>query len=589
VAEAEQTRVIPPLPDEEDEGWTAKLPEWWWHPMARRRVLVAAAAIGALVLLYGLDLLISHGEVPRGVAVGGVHLAGLDKAAAERTLRGALEPRLKEPVPVRAGDVETTVDAADAGLAIDWSRTIDRASDQPLNPWTRLRSLFADREVGTVSTADAAKLNAAVEALRPRTDHGSAEGTIKFDGLTPTAVDPRPGQKLDAAGAARALQDGWALGRTVELPVAQTPVRSTRQSVRAALDGIAKPAVSGPVRVAGDGADALLGPETIAAALSFEVEPGGALTPRYDLAKITTVLAPQLARTEKPGKDATIVIEGDRPVVKPAVDGRGVDWPKTLAGLPDVLRRTDDRTLAASYGDQPAKFTTEQANALGVKEVIGEFTTGGFAQDSGVNIRQIAAEVNGALLKPGEEFSLNGYTGPRGVPEGYVEAGVIESGKPARAVGGGCSQFATTLYNAAYFAGMTDVKHKEHSFYISRYPEGREATVFEGLIDLVFRNDAPTGALIETSWTPTSVTVRIWGTKNYDVESVTGGRSNFTQPDTVTIPAGEKCQASSGSQGFTVTNTKIVRDARTGKELSRATRTVVYNPAPKVVCNGPSG
>jgi vancomycin resistance protein YoaR len=364
-------------------------------------------------------------------------------------------------------------------------------------------------------------------------------------------------------------------------------VRSTPDTVRAALENIAKPAVSGPVRVTGEGGEATLTPEVIAGALTFEVGPDGALVPKYEYEKIIEVLRPQLAKTERPGKDATVVLEGGRPVVKPSVDGHGIDWNKSLATLPDVLRKTDDRSLAAVYGHQPAKFTTEQANALGIREVIGEFTTRGFATDSGVNIRTIAAEVNGALLKPGETFSLNNYTGPRGPAQGYVEAGIIEKGRPSRAIGGGCSQFATTLFNASYFAGMTDVAHKEHSYYISRYPEGREATVFEGLIDLVFRNDAPTGALIETIWTPTTITVKIWGTKNYEVESITGGRSNFTEPTTVTIPYGEPCTAGNGSQGFTVTNTRVVRNARTHAELKRTSRTVVYNPVPKIICAPP--
>ena len=36
---------------------------------------------------------------------------------------------------------------------------------------------------------------------------------------------------------------------------------------------------------------------------------------------------------------------------------------------------------------------------------------------------------------------------------------------------------ATTTLNAMFFAGLKDVEHKPHSFYIDRYPVGREATV----------------------------------------------------------------------------------------------------------------
>ena len=550
----------------------------------RRGLLVAGIVFGGLLLLYCGDLALASGEVPRGSTVAGVDVGGLDRGTAEQRLRQALEPHLRQPVPVSAGDVQATVDPAAAGLELDWAATLDRAGAQPLNPWTRLQSLFTSREVGTVTRTDRPKLTAAVEVLSTRTDHDPVEGIIRFEGVTPVPVDPRPGQRLDRPRAVEALLVDWATGRTIALPVQHTPVRSTPDDVQAALEDIAKPAVSGPVRITGEGADATLTPDVIAAALTFEVGQDGALGPKYDLDRVTEAVRPQLAKTEKPGKDATVVLEGGGPVVRPSTDGRGVDWAKSLEPLPDVLRRTSDRSLPAVYQHQPAKFTTEQATGLGIRDVIGEFSTGGFAADSGVNIRTIAAEVDGALIKPGETFSLNTHTGPRGTGQGYVEAGIIDKGRPGRAVGGGCSQFATTLYNASYFAGMADVAHKEHSYYISRYPEAREATVFEGQIDLSFRNDAPTGALIQTIWTPTSITVKIWGTKNYEVESLTGARSTFTEPGVLTIPFGEKCSPGNGAQGFTVSNTRVVRDARTHAELRRNTRTVIYNPIPKIIC-----
>jgi vancomycin resistance protein YoaR len=234
--------------------------------------------------------------------------------------------------------------------------------------------------------------------------------------------------------------------------------------------------------------------------------------------------------------------------------------------------------------------TTEQAKGLGIKEVIGEFTTRGFAADSGVNIRVVAGEVNGAIVKPGETFSLNGHTGPRTEAQGYVGAGVIKDGAPGRAVGGGISQFATTLYNASYFAGMKDAGHQEHSYYISRYPAAREATVFQNpdgssVIDLKFTNDAETGVAIQTVWTPSSITVRLWGTKRYIIESVTGPRTNPTAPFEKEGPK-ENCKASNGAGGFTITDTRVVKNL-SGSVVRRDTRTVRYNPQPKIICPAP--
>jgi vancomycin resistance protein YoaR len=326
----------------------------------------------------------------------------------------------------------------------------------------------------------------------------------------------------------------------------------------------------------------------IATALRFESADDGTLAMKVENGKVIEAAAPQLRSTEKQGKDAQIVFSGGHPTVEKSVDGKGVDWKQTLQPLPELLKRTGQRELTARYTNAPAKLTTEQANLSGFNEVIGEFTTGGFAADSGVNIRTIAEKVNGAIIKPGETFSLNGFTGPRGAAQGYVEGGVIENGAPARDIGGGISQFATTLYNAAYFGGMKDAGHREHSYYISRYPAAREATVFQNpdgssVIDLKFTDDSPSGVAIQAIWTPSSITVRLWGTKRYTVESVPGERTGLVDPNLKPGPA-ENCHASNGAPGFTITDTRILRDAVAGREVRRETRTVRYDPQPTITC-----
>ena len=93
------------------------------------------------------------------------------------------------------------------------------------------------------------------------------------------------------------------------------------------------------------------------------------------------------------------------------------------------------------------------------------------------NIHRIADLLQNTVILPGERFSLNEKVGPRTKAGGFVKAPVIYEGEFTEDIGGGVSQFATTFFNAAFFGGYELVTHKAHTYYISRYPQGREATV----------------------------------------------------------------------------------------------------------------
>jgi hypothetical protein len=466
------TPVAPPLPppnvSEQDDADTAE-------PRPRRRkLLVVGAVVGVLVALYAGDLLLGSGSVPRGVTVAGVSLGGLPLDEAEQRLRSEIEPRAARPIPINVGEATSELDPVAAGLAVDWPGTMNAAGAQELNPIVRITSFFTERPVALVTSADAAALNQALEEFAPAVDRAPVEGSVRFEGTVPQAVDPVPGQQLDVAGAAEVVLRDWATGAPVTLPLTQLPATTTPEGVATAIEQVARPAVAAPVTVIGEnGVRGTITPDVIASALFFRAENGG-LIPEINQRAVQDALAPQMAPSERPGRDATLDFSSGRPVIVPSEDGRGVDYDATLAELLTVLTSTGPREITAVYADQPAETTTEDLEALGNPEVIGEFTTGGFARDSGMNIRRAAEQINGVVVQPGETFSLGQATEPRNAANGYIEAGIISEGRASRGVGGGVSQLATTLYNASYFAGMVDVEHQEHSFYISRYPPGRD-------------------------------------------------------------------------------------------------------------------
>ncbi len=127
------------------------------------------------------------------------------------------------------------------------------------------------------------------------------------------------------------------------------------------------------------------------------------------------------------------------------------------------------------------------------------------------NIQLIARTLDGYVVYPGETFSINKVVGPRTRAKGYVPAPVLCGGAYCEGIGGGISQFATTMFNAIFWGGYEEVTHRPHSIWIDRYPRGIEATLGYPNLDVAFRNDTVTPVTIRTRYTDTSITVELWG------------------------------------------------------------------------------
>jgi vancomycin resistance protein YoaR len=507
--------------------------------------------------------------------VAGLELGGLSSADAAARLTSDLAPRMSADHTLVADDVQGVLHPPAAGIALDVPGTVDAIDDQPLNPWTRLTMLFSDRQVDPVVTADETALAAQVEQLGAQVDRAPVDATVAIEGTTGRVVEPLEGRTLDREGAARAitaaLADGGDPATPIDLPVETTAVRVGADEAQRVLDQTVTPALAAPVTVNGaDGGGSVEVPvDAIAGALTFTPADDGTLGVALDPAALQESMGEEFAEFGTPAEDARFEISGDSIRVVPSVDGQGIN-PTELAGqLLGVLDDPAPRSVTAALGPVAPDLTTQEAEALGIKEEVSSFSTNFTSAASGTNIRVVAREVDGALVRPGETFSLNGYTGPRGTAQGYVPAAVISGGELSQAVGGGISQFATTMFNAVFFAGLEDVYHKPHSFYISRYPPGREATVYEGQIDLQWKNDTDTGIYVQTEWVPGTLTVRFWGTKHYDVESVSSERRNLRQPAVQEKVDDGNCTPQSGSTGFDITVTRVFKDLQSGAELRR--------------------
>lgn len=545
-------------------------------------VIVGLLALAGIA--WGVDYALNKDNVPRGTSIGGVDIGGMNPGEAVAALEAELGGVVDEPVTVRAGERETGFLPAAAGLSLDFERAVAAVGTQPMNPFTRLANLVRTTEAEVTTGVDPALLGPELDRMHAELTGPPADGAVALVDGRVEVTEPVNGQDVDRAELEEDVTGRWLDPAGIEVDADILEPAIGPDAVEEAA-GVAETVVAGPLVVTGrDGIDGVIEPARMGEIVTFVPE-GEALRTDINTGAAQGILAETLGATESERRNAQITFTGNGRQITPHSDGVTIDWEATLIDFPERITSDDegDRTWEAAYEDDPAAFTTEMAETATFDEVVGEFTTSGYSESSGVNIALAASEVQGAIVAPGETFSLNGHTGPRGAAQGYVTGGIIIDGRAGEAVGGGISQFATTLYNAAYFAGMEDVTHTPHSYYISRYPAGREATIYDGAIDLQFRNTSDYPVLIDTSVGGGSVTVRLMGVKTVEVESVNGGRWAYTQPEVRTI-SGDDCIPSGGAPGFTTSDTRIIRDLN-GNEISRETQTTVYDPQPIVRCS----
>jgi vancomycin resistance protein YoaR len=550
---------------------------------SRRRILVGAAIAGAGLVLYAVAAWATSGSVARDTTVSGVAIGGLDRVAAITKLDAAAAAAARTPVPVKAGAELANVDVTAAGLGLDSAATVDDLTGFSLSPVALWRHVAGGGATDGVDTTDAARLDAVLEGLGDRVRVPSKDAAITFQGTEPRVTPAVVGTELDRAAAAARLRASWLGGaHPVELPVTQAQPKVTQEAAEAALRDVATPAVSGPLEVAVGARTVSLPPAKSAPALSVVPDDAGTLGLKVDGAKLREAVLAAAPEIGVVPKDARIELQGGRPVVVPAVAGVTID-PTALAEAARPALAAGDRQRRAEVETavREPELTTAEAQKLGVKEQVSTFATILTSNSQRTeNLRIAAKTVNGTLVMPGETFSLNGVLGERTPAKGYNEAPAISGGRLVRDFGGGVSQMATTIFNNVFFSGLEDVYHKPHSFYISRYPEGREATVNWPTVDLKWKNDSPYAVLIQ-AWVDSKVHVSFWSTKVWDIEAGKSERSNFRSPKTIHDDS-PGCVSQDANGGFDVSVSRIFK--KNGATVKTETFHTTYIAEDEVIC-----
>jgi vancomycin resistance protein YoaR len=540
-------------------------------------VLLALTAVVAAIVYAG-----SPGTLARGIQIDAIDVGGLSAAEATLVLERRSQATLGKPVSFAAGGHTFRLRASAIGLKPDWAAAVASARHAgdgfgPLRGFRRLGLRFFGDHVAARASYDEGALKAVAARIAKAIDRPHREAAVALRGLRPVIVPARAGNVLDreaAGGAIVAALSSLTRGRSIALPMKTDAPEVTGPMLVSAL-AQARLAVSKPVVLT-------LGPTRyklprwrMAALLRLPAD--GATTLRLAGPGADAYFKRLQKVVNSPARNAEFVVVSGGITIKPSVDARVVDVPATAHALLAAALRRLNRTAPVAVATHPARRTTEDARAMGINGIVSSYTTvyGGVANRIH-NVEVVSHLVDNTLIAPGKEFSFNSTTGERNAAQGLLVAPVIINGELKTGIGGGTCQVSTTVFNAAYEAGLPITARTNHALYISHYPQGRDATVNYPDTDLKFVNDTDHWLLLRTFVSSSSLTVNLYGTPQHRrVESEvaplrTTGAVPVQTIDDPTLEKGKKVIQESGSPPLATSVTRRVYDEK-GKLLYETT------------------
>jgi vancomycin resistance protein YoaR len=557
--------------------------------------IVLSVAGGAVVLGLGLYVtgLVAGDDIAEGTRVRGVDIGGMGRAEAQQVLDRRLGPVFAAPVALKIGDRIEKADPGALGLSLDTAATADRAASAGSDPVTAIGRLFASggRDVEPVIRVDERKSRAEADRIAAAGKRQVRDGAISFEKGTAKAVAPVTGVAMITDKALDTIRDGYLRtpdAAPVVMPVRQTQPRIGPHETERAMNEFAQPAMCGPVTLTLAEKRISIGTAALGRHLTMKPDSRNRLVPALDskgLLADPAVSRPVRDAAQGP-RDAVLRLDGDDRVV--VAQESSVGRQVTAKAFGEAVVPLLTGSGAARTGEiatvvvQP-QLTSASAQRLGIKEKVSSFTVA-FppAPYRSTNIARAVELINGSVVLPGQEWSFNRTVGERTKDNGFVDGIMINNGQYVKSPGGGVSAVATTMFNAMFFAGVKPVEYGAHSFYIERYPEGREATVAWGTLDLRWTNDSGHALYIKAESTDTSVTITFLGTKKYDeIRATKGPRTNIKPPGTRT-GSGPTCEVQSPLEGFDVAVGRVF--VQEGREVKREDFKTHYTPRDKVTC-----
>jgi vancomycin resistance protein YoaR len=564
-----------------------------------RWVIVAIAIVAVCLMILVVPYAVARDRVPLFVTGDGAAMRLRTFEDARHVLERMSQMRQEESFLISAGGETTKVTYGETGISIDATRTFERMKKRyESGSWiaSALRygfMFFAPQEIELEVAFDEERFAAFFDRLARAWSVPPKNARLVIDKNGTASIEKsRNGTSIAPGALKRAIARGYLeSARTVTIKKTTTLPSVTDEEASAALAEF-ETWKKKTLILKKNNESLVLEGESLARRLCA-VEKNGKITIAVDPSRITALLNSYFADHGSEPVDARFDVSGDTVRIVPGKEGYMPDATETARASTNALAENMEATVEVIFSSREPSLTVERARAMGIKRQIGSYTTTYNPRQTNrvANIRLLAKLLDGQLIAPGEVFSFNERIGPRSLERGFKLAPTIVNGELVDTAGGGACQVGTTLFNCVFVSGLDVVERHNHSFYISHYPAGRDATVSYGGYDLRFRNDTKHWILIKAWASQSKITISFYGTPDgRRVEFQTGPFTNFKPyrtkyVDDPTLYVGQTVVEEEGISGRRITVRRQVY-AADGTKLHDDVFVSVYRPKVEIVRRG---
>ena len=613
------------------------------------RVATIIVAVVLVLAVGGIWDTVSNWEKSYGnVTVNGINVGGMTKQEIVEVLDGEYTSKIRdakvtiyaseEAMNAESSEVEdaervaqaeeVSVEEADAAVT-EWQTNVydlggsmpyEEVADKALEagrhagPFGRLGVMLFGSEIPLQVQFDEAKLEDFAATVDKTIGDPRIDATVALENGAARPVEGKQGVMVDRNDFAKKISDsmlGISGSSSFIAEAVAAPSRTTYEQAQQTSDGINRSIAAGATFTY-ENDSWTASPEDLASWTKVEVKEADN---GYELvasinedAAIPAVVKGVKANVTSEDVTVSIAKFADEIIVSTSGDGEIPLVAPAVQELNVALYGEDGKTFSDTTVSSPGEFAIETSNApgaltfdeavdLGILTVIGEYTTE-FSNYEGTenrnhNIRTVADILNDTIIEAnGGEWSYNDHSGDTTKDPPFASAGSIIGGEHVDSIGGGICQVATTVFNAVFEAGMPVSERHNHTEHMHSYPDGRDAAVSYGELDLRWVNDTPSDIILKMSYTDHSVTARLYSV--YTGRTVTSEQGEWIMGETYTtkfeesdwLSAGQYYTDTAGEDGSSITVTRKVTDA-SGEVLIDESYTSVYQPKKEVIIVGP--